>query len=74
MLGVLSVLGGVGLVCASGVVISSAMKFFHTYEFDLTAKIKDSKKEDKERKTMMGGVNHESHIDNLQRKTFNKQR
>lgn len=66
MLGVISVLGSVGLICASGVVVSSALKFFHTYEFDLTSKIKESKPNSTKKE--IGGVNHASHMENLQRK------
>lgn len=66
MFGVISVLGSVGLICASGVVVSSALKFFHTYEFDVVAKIKESKSHNDKKE--VGGVNHANHMENLSRK------
>ncbi|MCM3387367.1 hypothetical protein M3649_04360 [Ureibacillus chungkukjangi] len=71
MVGAFSVLAGVGIVCASGIVVSSAFKFFHTFEFDLTAKIKESKKA--EAKKEIGGENHELRMANLSRKAIDKQ-
>lgn len=70
MIGAISVLAGVGLVCASGVVVSSAFKFFHTFEYDLVAKMKESKKETKKE---VGGENHELRMANLSRKAIDKQ-
>jgi len=66
MLGAFTVLAGVGVVCASGVAISSAFRFFLTYEYDLTAKIKESKKN--ETKRTIGGEEHAKHIENLSKR------
>ena len=66
----LAVLAGVGIVCASGVVVSSAFKFFHTFEYDLTAKLKESKKS--EPKKEIGGVDHASHMAKLSGRISNK--
>lgn len=71
MLSAISVLAGVGLVCVSGVVVSSAFKLFHTYEYDVTAKLKESKKSDNKKE--VGGESHESYMANLSRKAINKQ-
>ena len=66
MLGILSVLGGVGLVCASGVVVSSGLRWFLNYDYDVTAKLKDSK--NKKMSIEEGGADHEKHIQNLSRR------
>lgn len=66
MFGVLTVLGSVGLICASGVAISSGLKWFHTYEIDITAKMKESKKAETKRE--VGGVDHELRMENLHRR------
>lgn len=66
MMSSLAVLAGVGVVCASGVIVSSAFKFFHTFEYDLTAKIKESKKSESKRE--IGGVDHAKHMESLSRK------
>jgi len=71
MMGSLVVLCGVGVVCASGVVVSSAFRFFHTFEYDLTAKITESKKSETKRE--MGGVDHAKHIANISKQASNKQ-
>lgn len=64
MLGALSVLAGVGIVCGTGAIVSSAFKFFHTYEYDLTKKINDSKNKAKKEREI-GGENHESRMEKL---------
>lgn len=64
MLGALSVLAGVGLVCGTGVVISSAFKFFHSYDYDLTKKINESKNKAKKEREL-GGESHEARMEKL---------
>ena len=66
MFGIISVLGGVGLLCASGVGISSALRWFHNYDFDVTAKMNESKNRKSHRE--IGGVDHAKHMENLSRK------
>lgn len=66
MFGVISVLGSIGLICASGVAISSGLRWFHSYELDITAKMKESKKV--ETKKEAGGVDHELRMENLHRR------
>lgn len=35
MMGILSVFCSIGIVCGSGIVVSSALKWFHSYDFDI---------------------------------------
>ena len=66
MFGIISVLGGVGLLCASGVGISSALRWFHNYDFDVTAKMNESK--NKKTYKEVGGGDHGKHISNLSKR------
>ena len=66
MIGAISVLAGVGIICASGIAISSGIKFFYTYEFDLAALLKESKKT--EVKKAIGGDEHDKRIEGLSAK------
>lgn len=42
---VVVVLGGVGVICASGFVVTTALKWFHSYEVDIES-LKGNKKRD----------------------------
>lgn len=68
MLGILTVFGSIGIVCASGVVVSSALRWFHSYEFDINELNK--KKQNKSQK--IGGVIHDKHMEELSRKIATK--
>ena len=75
MFSAFATLAGVGFLCASGIAISSGLKFFHDYEFDLAAKLKESKREEKREeatKRTTGGVEHGKRMEGLSHK-FNKQ-
>ncbi len=73
MLGAISVLFGVGVVCASGIAISSGMKFFLSYDYDLNKKINESKASKNKREREIGGENHELRMEKLQSRVSNRQ-
>ena len=60
MTGIFLVLGGVGVMCSAGVAVTTALKWFHTFELDL------SKKEKKGRAS--GEHPHRERMENLSKR------
>lgn len=65
MMSSLLVLGGVGVMYGAGIAVSSALKFFMKYEFDLDSKLKDSKKQVVKKEREVGGGEHEARMERL---------
>lgn len=60
--------GGIAVLCASGFVVSTALKWFHTYEVDVDEIKRGSKRKNIEH----GGDSHESRINNISKRLQSK--
>lgn len=77
MIGIIVVMGGVGVMCTSGFVLSTALKWFHTYEMDVS-EVRDSKQKDIETRTLpphiaRGGARHEPRLNQVQNRIRHNQ-
>lgn len=72
MWGAISILAGVGVICAVGTGISSGLRFFLSYDYDLNKKINESNKKKKDREKETGGENHDLHMARLSGKINSK--
>lgn len=62
MTGIILTLGSAGFMCVAGVGISSALKWFHSYEPDFTKKPK---------RNLLSEDSHDEHINTLKRRIRN---
>lgn len=69
--GIVLMLGGVGVMCASGFVLTTALKWFHSYEVDIDG-IRRNSQRAKEMQLNRGGFDHESRINNISKRIQNK--
>lgn len=68
MSGILVTFGGIAVLCTSGFVVTTALKWFHTYELD-TRNLGKSKKNPQERR---GGIGNESRINDIHKRAQSK--
>lgn len=66
MTGIVVVVGGISMMCASGFVLTTALKWFHSYELDL-GRTKNNKRESRAVSTGRG-AGHESRINQVQKR------
>ncbi len=68
MTGIVVVMGGISVMCASGFVLTTALKWFHSYEMDLDEIRKNKKRESRAASPSSRGVNHEPRLNQVQKR------